>query len=134
VRSQGARPDSSVVGADFKTSAWLAALVNATTGHALEYDDIASGGGSHPASPMTAASLAVGEKVGASGRSVILAWLVGWEITRQTGKPCNREAHTHDGPRVVQPGLQSALSFGRGGGFGGARRHPDSHALGTAGR
>jgi 2-methylcitrate dehydratase PrpD len=87
VRSQGARADSSVVGGGFKTSMSLAALVNATTGHALEYDDVGGGGGSHPASPMTAATLAVGEKVGASGRSMILAWMVGWEVTVQTSRP-----------------------------------------------
>jgi 2-methylcitrate dehydratase PrpD len=89
VKAQGARPDSSIVGGGFKTTPHLAALVNATTGHALEYDDVGGGGGMHPANPMTAVTLAMGEKLGASGRDVVLAWMVGWEITRQTSKPCS---------------------------------------------
>jgi 2-methylcitrate dehydratase PrpD len=88
VRSQGARPDASVIGGGFKTSTSLAALLNATTGHALEFDDVGGGGGNHPASPMTAVTLAVGEKLGSSGRDMILAWMVGWEVTIQTSKPC----------------------------------------------
>jgi 2-methylcitrate dehydratase PrpD len=88
VREQGARPDSSIVGGGFKTTPHLAALLNATTGHALEYDDVGGGGGMHPANPLTAATLAMGEKCGSSGREMVLAWMVGWEIIRQTCKPC----------------------------------------------
>jgi 2-methylcitrate dehydratase PrpD len=92
VRAQGAKAESSVVGGGFKTTASLATLANATAGHALEFDDIALFSG-HYANPLTAAALAVGEKVGASGREVILAWLVGYEVICQTAKPCM------DGPR-----------------------------------
>ena len=41
-----------------------------------------------PHSPLTAATLALGEKLESSGRDFVLAWLVGWEITGQTMKPC----------------------------------------------
>jgi 2-methylcitrate dehydratase PrpD len=87
VRAQGAKPESTVVGGGFKSTASLATLVNTTAGHALEFDDIATFSG-HYANPMTAATLAVGEKLGASGRDVILAWLVGYEVICQTAKPC----------------------------------------------
>jgi 2-methylcitrate dehydratase PrpD len=92
VRAQGARPESSVVGGGFRTTASLATLANATAGHALEFDDIALFSG-HYANPLTAAALAVGEKLGSSGRDVILAWMVGHEVIFQTAKPCM------DGPR-----------------------------------
>ncbi len=92
VRAQGAHPESTVVGGGFRTTASLAALANATAGHALEFDDVATQGG-HPANPLTAGALAVGEKVGSTGRDVLLAWLVGWEVICQTTKPCL------DGPR-----------------------------------
>ena len=92
VRAQGGTPESTVLGADFKTTAALATLVNATAGHALEFDDIATFSG-HYANPLTAATLAVGEKVRCSGRDAILAWMVGWEVIRQTAMPCM------DGPR-----------------------------------
>jgi len=92
VRAQGGTPESTVVGGGFKSTASLATLVNATAGHALEFDDIATFSG-HYANPLTAATLAVGEKLDASGRDVILAWMIGWEIICQTTKPCM------DGPR-----------------------------------
>jgi len=85
VGEQGARGDCTVFGADYTTSASYAALANAAAGHALEYDDIAVGSG-HYANPMTAATLALGEKLGASGKDVILGWMVGYDIIAQTSK------------------------------------------------
>jgi 2-methylcitrate dehydratase PrpD len=85
VRQQGAQGPCSVLGTDFSTSASYAALANAAAGHALEYDDIAVGSG-HYANPMTAATLALGEKLGASGKDVILGWMVGYDIIAQTSK------------------------------------------------
>jgi len=87
VRAQGAKPESTVVGAEFKTTAWLAALANASAGHALEFDDIATFGG-HYANPLTAATLALGEKLESTGGDAVLAWMVGWEVIAQTSKLC----------------------------------------------
>lgn len=92
VRRQGGAPEATVLGGGFKTTAALATLANATAGHALEFDDIATFSG-HYANPLTAAALAVGEKLGSSGKDVIIAWMVGWEVIRQTSIPCM------DGPR-----------------------------------
>jgi 2-methylcitrate dehydratase PrpD len=86
-RSQGGTPESAVVAGGFKTTAAMATLVNATAGHALEFDDIATFSG-HYANPLTAAALAVGQKLGASGKEIVLAWMVGWEVIRQTAIPC----------------------------------------------
>jgi len=85
VRQQGAQGPCTVLGADFTTTASYATLANAAAGHALEYDDIAVGSG-HYANPMTAATLALGEKLGASGKDVILGWMVGYDIIAQTSK------------------------------------------------
>ena len=87
VKAQGGTPDSTVVASGFKSTAPLATLANTSAGHALEFDDIATFGG-HFANPLTAATLAVAEKVGASGRDAVLAWLVGWDVIAQTSKPC----------------------------------------------
>jgi len=87
VRAQDAAPVSTVTGAGFKTTPSYAALVNGAAAHALEFDDIAPFS-SHPASPLTAATLAVGEQVGSSGRDFVLAWLVGWEVTARTMQVC----------------------------------------------
>jgi 2-methylcitrate dehydratase PrpD len=87
IKAQGAKPESTVVGAGFKTTSSLAALANASAGHALEFDDIATFGG-HYANPLTAATLALGEKLECSGRDAILAWMIGWEVIAQTSKVC----------------------------------------------
>ena len=87
IKAQGGTADCTVVASGFKTTATFATLANTTAGHALEFDDIATFGG-HFANPLTAAALAVGEKVGASGRDTVLAWLVGWDVIAQTSKPC----------------------------------------------
>jgi 2-methylcitrate dehydratase PrpD len=88
VKAQGGTPDSTVVASGFKTTAPFATLANSSAGHALEFDDIATFGG-HFANPLTAATLAVAEKVGSSGRDAVLAWLVGWDVIAQTSKPCS---------------------------------------------
>lgn len=87
VRAQGAASHCTVTAQDFKTTPAFAALVNGAASHALENDDIATFS-SHPNSPLTAASLAVGEKLGASGQDVVTAWMIGWEVTAQTMKVC----------------------------------------------
>ena len=60
-----------MTGQDFKTTPALATLVNGAASHALENDDIATFS-SHPNSPLTAATLALGEKLGVSGRDFVL--------------------------------------------------------------
>ena len=87
VRAQGGAPVCTVTARDFKTTPAFATLVNGAASHALENDDIATFS-SHPNSPLTAASIALGEKLGCSGREVVTAWVIGWEITAQTMKVC----------------------------------------------
>jgi 2-methylcitrate dehydratase PrpD len=87
VRAQGSAPLCTVVAQDYKTTAAFATLVNGAASHALENDDIATFS-SHPNSPLTAAAVALGEKLDASGRELVLAWVIGWEITAQTMKVC----------------------------------------------
>jgi 2-methylcitrate dehydratase PrpD len=88
VRDIGAREESSVVAADLRTTAAFATLVNATAGHALEYDDTSVFSG-HYSNPVTAAAFAVGEKLGASGEDVVLAWMVGYEVIAAVAKATN---------------------------------------------
>lgn len=87
VEAQAAAPLCTVTGGGFRTTPALAALVNGAASHALENDDIATFS-SHPNSPLTAASLALGEKLGIPGREVAVAWAIGWEVTAQTMKVC----------------------------------------------
>ena len=88
VKQTGGKEEATLVGAGVKASAASAALANAAAGHALDYDSIqlsswpgtAHGIRIHPTTPALAASLAVGEPLGISGRSLILATVVGIEV------------------------------------------------------
>lgn len=64
-----------------KASTLDAALVNATSGHAHDYDD--TGIGAHPAHPsvvIATALLAAGEAAGASGAQLTTAYVAGYEV------------------------------------------------------
>lgn len=69
---------SSILLGEQKASAVDAARINATAGHALDFDDVALGG--HPSTVLVPTALALGEEVGASGQQVLDAYLVGYEI------------------------------------------------------
>lgn len=87
VRDQGANPVCTVTAQDFRTTPAFATLANGAASHSLENDDVATFS-SHPNSPLTAATLAVGEQLGISGKDFVLAFSIGWEITAQTMKVC----------------------------------------------
>jgi len=89
VREDGSRAEATIVGRDsFRTRAASAALVNATSGHAHDYDDTQLSTAAdrifglltHPTIPPLAASLALGERLGVSGRTMLEAFLIGFEV------------------------------------------------------
>jgi len=61
-----------------KAPAPEAAWINGTAGHALDYDDVASLRG-HPSTVLVPAIVAEGEALGASGRDMLAAYVVGYE-------------------------------------------------------
>jgi len=81
VRQLGGNPQATVLGKkNFKTSAASAALANAVSAHALEYDDntfdVMIG---HPSCSIVPALLALGEELGSSGRDILEAYILGFE-------------------------------------------------------
>ncbi len=64
-----------------------AACINATAGHALDYDDVAMSG--HPSTVLVPAILAEGHYLGASGEQALRAYIVGYEVWAEL---VNREA------------------------------------------
>ena len=89
VREDGSRAEATILGRDsFQTRAASAALVNATSGHAHDYDDTQLSTAAdrifglltHPTIPSLTASLAVGERLGVSGRTMFEAFLIGFEV------------------------------------------------------
>lgn len=75
-----------LVGLPDKTSAPYAALVNGTTGHALELDDDHREGTQHSGVAVIPAAFAAAEQEGKSGRDLILAVALGYEIMIRLGE------------------------------------------------
>jgi len=57
-----------------------AALINGTASHALDYDDCNNTFGGHPSAPILPALLALAEERGASGRDLLAAYVIGFEL------------------------------------------------------
>ncbi len=76
---------STVLGTGRTTSPAVAALVNGTLMHSLEYDDTHVTSVVHGSSVLAAAALAVAEEVGATGRELVDAFAVGWELLIRIG-------------------------------------------------
>jgi 2-methylcitrate dehydratase PrpD len=89
LRDSDSRSESTAFGPEsFKTGASSAALLNGTSGHALDWDDtqLATSADrifgllTHPTVPPMVAALAVGERQRASGKQVLEAFLTGFEV------------------------------------------------------
>lgn len=78
VRDLGGAEQSSVVGGGFKTNAANAAYANGTLAHCLDFDDV--GGFGHPTVVLLPAILALGERLGKSGRDGLEAYCLGFEV------------------------------------------------------
>jgi 2-methylcitrate dehydratase PrpD len=88
VKGKGGYSQSTAIGFGFKAPTIDAALINGTSGHADDYDDTQLstapdrlyGLMTHPTVPVLAAALAIGEERGSSGRDVLEAFLIGFEV------------------------------------------------------
>ena len=113
VRAGRETGEATVLGVEkFSCRAASAALVNATAGHALDFDDTQLSSSpdrvfgllTHPTIPPLAASLAVGERIGASGRQMLEAYLTGFEVECKMAEAIN--------PTHYQNGFHSSGTFG----------------------
>ena len=80
VRDQGGRPESSVVGQDFKTGVAMAALANGTMGYACDFEPHHPEAILHPIAVLLPTALAVSERSGANGRDLLAAVALGCEV------------------------------------------------------
>jgi 2-methylcitrate dehydratase PrpD len=95
--------EATVLGSPRKTTTWLAALVNGTLGHTLDFDDCSSFG--HPSVVLVPAMLATGETQERSGRELLEAYIAGFEIGEALSRIVPRRADQFHG-------LHSTAMFG----------------------
>lgn len=81
----GSRPLSSVVGGGIRVSAVQAALINGTTGHAIDYDDANIGAQGHLTAAVLPATLAIAQAHHASGLRMLQAFAAGYHAAGMVG-------------------------------------------------
>jgi 2-methylcitrate dehydratase PrpD len=104
VRTMGGNPQASIIGSSLKTSPYFAALVNGTTGHSLDYDDIAVSLNGHPSVFLAPAVFAVGETLHSTGEDVLTAYVIGYETACHVARPVLQSHYTR--------GWHSTATFG----------------------
>jgi 2-methylcitrate dehydratase PrpD len=82
---------SLVFGGQRRLDPLSAALINGTAAHALDYDDCSNSMGGHPSAPILPALIALGEQYGKSGRDILTAYVLGFEVEAHIG----RAVHLH---------------------------------------
>ena len=82
---------ATVIGRSGRTDALTAAFLNGIASHIDDFDDTHLRTIIHPAGPVVAAVLAVGELVGASGESVVSALAIGMEVECRLGNAVSPE-------------------------------------------
>lgn len=95
---------ASLIGRDERAPVPTATFANATTGHALDYDDLSWGMDGHPSVTLVAPILALGETAGASGADAITAFAAGFETECCLAEPIS--------PTHYELGWHATATFG----------------------
>jgi len=110
----GGPQESTLIGAKARTGAASAVLANATLAHGLDFDDTREDAIVHTGCVAVTTSLAVGEALGASGRAVIEAMIVGVEVMCRVGLAVPGRFHArHYHPTSLTGGFAAAAVAGK---------------------
>jgi 2-methylcitrate dehydratase PrpD len=127
----GGPPEATVFGTRTRVSAPAAALANGALVHALDFDDTHAGGLVHATAVVLPAAVAVGQQVGASGRAVLEATVVGLETVCRIAAAAPHGFHARGLHATAVAGVfSSALVAARLAGLDAATA---ANALGIAG-
>jgi len=109
---QGTSEDGSavVIGTGMRCTPPLAALANGTLGHALDFDDSNWSLMGHGTVAVLPAVLAQGEAQGASGKDIIEAFIVGFEIASKMGRGMNMGLYNNGWHPTSVLGAMGAVS------------------------
>ena len=82
---ESARPDATVVGSRQRASPFVAALINGTAGHVLDFDDGFPLVRTHPTVPVAPALFALAEVEQSVGEDVLAAFVAGVDVEARIG-------------------------------------------------
>ncbi|MFC1982581.1 MmgE/PrpD family protein [Chloroflexota bacterium] len=98
VRETGGKEESTIIGFGGKVPAHMAAFVNGSMSHALDYDDIVDEAMVHVTAPVLPAALAFAERLdNVSGKDLITAVALGNDIVARMGLAITRRASGYKG-------------------------------------
>lgn len=97
VESLGGKPEACVIGTPIVTSAINAALANGMLAHADETDDSHAPSLTHPGCGIVPAALAIGERNRVSGRALLRAIAVGYDLSSRLTMSLNAYEFREDG-------------------------------------
>src|SRR5690606_15529731 len=112
------------------TSPVFAAMVNAAASHFAEQDDVHNGSVFHPAAVVFPPALAVAQAIGASGRDLLVASVVGYEVGIRVGEFLGRSHYRTFHTTGTAGTIAAAAAVGRLLGLDAQRMR---HAFGSAG-
>lgn len=104
VASVTGKGPASIWGTGLSVAAGEAAFANGMLSHALDFDDIHAAAIMHSSAPIVPTAIALGERVGASGRQMLAAAIAGYEVAARLGRLA-------PGP-LQQNGFQSTAVLG----------------------
>jgi len=113
-----------------RTSPYLAAMANAAASHVAEQDDVHNGSVFHPATIVFPAALAVAQAIGASGKQLLAASVVGYEVGIRVGEFLGRSHYRIFHTTGTAGTLAAAAAVGH---LLGLNAQQMQHALGSAG-
>jgi len=95
IGDMGSRPQATVVGTGLRASIADAALANGMLASALLYDDTSLAMHGHSTATLMPVLLAYGETLGRSGRELMEAYLIGFEVEAAIGVALEPEHYEH---------------------------------------
>ena len=113
-----------------KTSPYFAAMVNAAAAHMVEQDDLHNSSVFHPACVVFPPAIAVAQDVGASGKELLTACVVGYEVGIRVGEFLGRSHYKIFHTTATAGTIAAAVTVGR---LLGLTTEQMQDALGSAG-
>ena len=131
-RGLGGPPEATIIGGgDERVGAPAAGLANGTLVHALDFDDTHAGGLVHATAVVLPAAFAVGQERGASGREVLDAAVVGYEVVCRVAAAAPHRFHARGLHATLAAGVFSSAAVAAR--LAGLTPEQTTSALGIAG-
>ncbi|HLQ91972.1 MAG TPA: MmgE/PrpD family protein, partial [Xanthobacteraceae bacterium] len=116
-RALGAPGLATVIGADMKASAPVAALANGVICHSIDFDDLHAEALTHTSCVVFPAALATAEEVGCSGKDLVTSFVLGFEVVVRVGMAVMPSHYDHRHSTATNGTFGAAVAAGKNYGF-----------------